>query len=179
VISALAGNVDTVRWQQENANKAFKEATSVTKEFTVQNTTVQAELDKARKRVKEMAVELGEKLKPVMAHVISGTTMTLRMLSTMVDFLMNHKTAIISVTAAVAAYTIAVNASNIAFKAQYYWLVITNAAHKAGAAIQATYRTAVLLCSVAVNKLTGNTTGRRQRRGCSTRRRKRMYMRLS
>ena len=158
VISALAGNVDTVRWQQENANKAFKEATSVTKEFTVQNTTVQAELDKARKRVKEMAVELGEKLKPVMAHVISSTTMTLRMLSTMVDFLMNHKTAIISVTAAVAAYTIAVNASNIAFKAQYYWLVVTNAAHKAGAAIQATYRTAVLLCSVAVNKLTGNTT---------------------
>jgi hypothetical protein len=105
-----------------------------------------------------MAVELGEKLKPVMAHVISGTTMTLKMLSTMVDFLMNHKTAIISVTAAVAAYTIAVNASNIAFKAQYYWLVVTNAAHKAGAAIQATYRTAVLLCSVAVNKLTGNTT---------------------
>ena len=158
VISALAGNVDTVRWQQQEASKAFEEATSVTREFTVQNTTVQAELDKARKRVKEMAVELGEKLKPVMAHVISSTTMTLRLLSAVIDFLMNHKTAIISVTSAIIAYTIAINASNIAFKAQYYWLVVTNAAQKAGAAIQATYRTAVLLTTVAVSKLTGNTT---------------------
>lgn len=158
VISALAGNVDTVRWQQQEASKAFEEATSVTKEFTVQNTTVQAELDKARKRVKEMAVELGEKLKPVMSHVISSTTLTLRLLSTMIDFLMNHKTAIISVTSAIIAYTIAINASNIAFKAQYYWLVVTNAVQKAGAAIQATYRTAVLLTTVAVSKLTGNTT---------------------
>ena len=158
VISTLAGNIDMVKSQQEVANRAFEEATSVTKEFNVQNTTIQAELDKARKRVSELAIELGEKLRPVMSHVISSTTLLLRMLSVMVDFIIRHKTAIVSVTAAVVAYTIAVNASNIAFKAQYYWLVLTNAAHKAGAAIQATYRTAVLLCSVAVNKLTGNTT---------------------
>ena len=75
VISALAGNVDTVRWQQEEANKAFNEATSVTKEFNVQNNTVQAGLDKAKKRLNELAIELGEKLAPVMKHVISSTTL--------------------------------------------------------------------------------------------------------
>ncbi|MBQ5627200.1 MAG: phage tail tape measure protein, partial [Bacteroidaceae bacterium] len=38
VISALAGNIDMVRQQQVVANSAFEEATSVTKEFNVQNT---------------------------------------------------------------------------------------------------------------------------------------------
>ena len=42
VISALAGNLDMVKWEQEEATKAFQEATSVTKEYNVQNNTVQA-----------------------------------------------------------------------------------------------------------------------------------------
>jgi len=88
VISALAGNLDMIKWEQEEAAKAFKEATSVTEEYNVQNNTVQAGLDKARKRVKELAVELGEKLQPVMRYVISSTTLMLRVLSAMVDFLL-------------------------------------------------------------------------------------------
>lgn len=157
VISALAGNIDMVRQQQDVANTAFEEATSVTKEFNVQNTTVQAGLDKARKRVKEMAVELGEKLQPVMAHVISSTTLILRLLSIVVDLVIKYKTAIISLTSAIIAYKVAVNASVIAMKAKHYWLVLTNGVMKISAALQATYRTAVLMSSVAVNKFTGNT----------------------
>ena len=157
VISALAGNIDMVRQQQVVANSAFEEATSVTKEFNVQNTTVQAELDKARKRVKEMAVELGEKLKPVMSHIISSTTLMLRALSIMVDFIVKHKTAIISVTSALVAYKVAINASVIALKAKHYWTVLVNGVMKLGASLQATYRTAVLMTTVAVNKFTGNT----------------------
>lgn len=157
VISALAGNIDMVRQQQDVANTAFEEATSVTKEFNVQNTTVQAGLDKARKRVKEMAVELGEKLQPVMAHVISSTTLILKLLSVLVDFVIKHKTAIISVTSALIAYKVAINATNIALKAKHYWLVLTNGVMKVGSALQATYKTAVLLSSVALNRFTGNT----------------------
>ena len=51
VISALAGNLNMVKWEQEEAARAFEEATSVTKEYNVQNTTVQASLDKARRPV--------------------------------------------------------------------------------------------------------------------------------
>lgn len=114
VISALAGNLDMVKWEQEEAAKAFNEATSVTKEYNVQNTTVQAGLDKAKKRVKEMAVELGEKLQPVMAHVISSTTLLLKVLSAIVDFCIKYKAAILTVTVAIAGYWAAV-------KLQYLW----------------------------------------------------------
>ena len=157
VLAALAGNIDMVRRQQEVATTAFEEATSVTTEFNVQNTTVQAGLDKARKRVKEMAVELGEKLKPVMSHIISSTTLILRLLSVVVDFVVKHRTAIISLTSAIIAYKVAINATNIALKAKHYWMVLTNGVMKLATSIQATYRTAVLLATVAVNKLTGNT----------------------
>ena len=157
VLAALAGNIDMVRRQQEVATTAFEEATSVTTEFNVQNTTVQAGLDKARKRVKEMAIELGEKLKPVMSHIISSTTLILRLLSAVVDFVVKHRTAIISLTSAIIAYKVAINATNIALKAKHYWMVLTNGVMKLATSIQATYRTAVLLATVAVNKLTGNT----------------------
>ena len=114
VISALAGNLDMVRWEQEEAAKAFKEATSVTKEYNVQNTTVQAGLDKAKKRVKEMAIELGEKLQPVMRHVLSSTTLILKVLSTVIDFITKYKTEIALATAAIIGYYTAV-------KLQYVW----------------------------------------------------------
>ena len=114
VISALAGNLEMVKWEQEEAAKAFKEATSVTKEYNVQNTTVQAGLDKARKRVKEMAVELGEKLQPVMSHVLSSTTLLLKFLSTVVDFCIKYKTILLTLTVAIIGYYTAV-------KLQYIW----------------------------------------------------------
>ena len=122
VISALAGNVDTVRWQQQEANKAFQEATSITKEFTVQNTTVQAGLEKARKRLTELAVELGEKLAPVMRHVISSTTLMLKALNILVDFFVEYKREIIMLAYAVAAYTLVVNANMLAHKAWSVWV---------------------------------------------------------
>ena len=123
VISALAGNLDMVRWEQEEAAKAFKEATSVTKEYNVQNTTVQAGLDKARKHLKELAIELGEKLQPVMRYAISSTSMMLRVLSAIVDFISRYKTEIATVTIAIVGYYTAV-------KLQYMWSLRYVAAQK-------------------------------------------------
>lgn len=123
VISALAGNLDMVRWEQEEAAKAFKEATSVTKEYNVQNTTVQAGLDKARKHLKELAIELGEKLQPVMRYAISSTSMMLRVLSAIVDFISQYKTEIATVTIAIVGYYTAV-------KLQYMWSLRYVAAQK-------------------------------------------------
>ena len=148
VISALAGNIDMVRQQQVVANAAFEEATSVTKEFTVQNTTVEAGLDKARKRVKEMAVELGEKLQPVMSHIMSSTTLLLKALSVMVDFFIKYKGEILTLAAAYASYTIAVKASAMA---QAMWNTTTKVAN----AIASAGRTAITLLKVAYFALTG------------------------
>lgn len=116
VISALAGNLDMVRWEQEEAAKAFEEATSVGKEFDVQNNTVQAGLDKAAKRVKELAIELGEQLMPVMRHVISSTTLLLRFMSTTIGFISRNKEEIAAVTVTLGAYAVAVNLAAVRTK---------------------------------------------------------------
>ena len=49
VLSTLAEHLDMVKWETQEANKAFKEATSATNEYQIFNNTVQADLDKARR----------------------------------------------------------------------------------------------------------------------------------
>ena len=149
VISALAGNVDMLIWEQQEAAKAFDEATSVTKEFEVQNNTVQAGLDKARKGFQEMAISLGQELMPVMRHFISTTSATMRVMLQLVKFIKEHKTAILSLAAAVATYTVAVNLALIKEKLHAALIAIKTAALHV-------HRVAVLAASVAYNRMTGN-----------------------
>ena len=121
VISTLAGNVDLVRREQENASRAFREGTSIVNEYTVQNNTVQAELDKARKKFQEVRIELGERLQPVMKNMISFGSLTVKGLLELIRIYNDYKGGIITVTASIAAYTVAVNASVIADKAKALW----------------------------------------------------------
>lgn len=103
-LSTLANHIDQVKAQQLVANEAFEEAVSIDKEFDVQNNTVMAGLEKARKRVNEIAVELGEKLQPVMRLVISSSTIALKTLSGMVDFFIKYRREIAAGVIAIAAY---------------------------------------------------------------------------
>ena len=121
VIAALAGNIDMVKQQQQAANVAFKEGTSVTKEYNVQNNTVQAQLDKAKKGFNEMAVELGQKLAPAMKYAITGTSAMMHVLSSTISFLSEYAGTIISTATAIGIYTVAVNASVIVDKLKVFW----------------------------------------------------------
>ena len=121
VIAALAGNIDMVKQQQQAANVAFKEGTSVTKEYNVQNNTVQAQLDKAKKGFHEMAVELGQKLAPAMKYAITGTSAMMHVLSSTISFLSEYAGTIISTATAIGIYTVAVNASVIVDKLKVFW----------------------------------------------------------
>lgn len=103
-LSTLANHIDQVKAQQLVANEAFEEAVSIDKEFDVQNNTVMAGLEKAKKRVNEIAVELGEKLQPVMRLVISSSTLALKALSGMVDFFIKYRREIAAGVIAIAAY---------------------------------------------------------------------------
>lgn len=125
VISALAGNVEKVRKEQLGANQAFVEGTSVVNEFSVQNSTVQAELDKAKKRFADIRVELGEQLLPVMKYMVSTGSLTVKGLSAVVSVLMENKRVIVTVTSAIAAYVLVVNGATLAKKA---YTVATKAA---------------------------------------------------
>ena len=129
VLAALAGNVDMVRQQQEAANVAFSEAVSIDKEFEVQNTTVQAGLEKARKGFTEMAVTLGKELMPIVSKVISSTSMTMRVMLKVIQFVKEYRTEIIGLAVAVATYyTI--------MKAQDAWNAFTGGIKKAIAGVK-------------------------------------------
>lgn len=156
VIAALAGNIETVKWEQEEANKAFKEATSVTKEFDVQNNTVQAGLDKAKKAFNEVAVELGEKLSPVMSHVISSTSLMMKGLSLTISFIIKFKAEIATAATVLAAYAVAVNLATIKAHLATAAHVAYNAILKAGSILHATYNMAVYAMAAAYNRVTGN-----------------------
>lgn len=125
VISALAGSVEKVRKEQLGANQAFVEGTSVVNEFNVQNSTVQAELDKAKKRFADIRVELGEQLLPVMKYMVSTGSLTVKGLSAVVSVLMENKRVIVTVTSAIAVYVLVVNGATLAKKA---YTVATKAA---------------------------------------------------
>lgn len=117
VISALASNVDKVRKEQQGANQAFVEGTSIYNEFSVQNSTVQAELDKAKKSFSDIRVELGEQLLPVMKYMVTTGSLTVKGLSAVVSILIENKRVIVTATAAVSAYIIVVKSATLATKA--------------------------------------------------------------
>lgn len=104
VLSTLAMHLDEVKWQMGEADRAFNEASSATKEYEIFNNTAQAAIDKARKRVGELAIALGEKLYPVMKHIYTSSGIFLRVLNTMVDFFIKYKREILVAVTAIAAY---------------------------------------------------------------------------
>lgn len=114
VISTMAGKIDDIRSAQKLANDAYRDGTSIINEFNVQNNTVQAGLDKAKKDFKDVRVELGEKLQPVMKHMITTGSLTVKGLSAIVSILFEYKGAILTAGTAVVAYTLYVKAGTIA-----------------------------------------------------------------
>ena len=150
-LSTLANHISEVKSQQEVANIAFEEATSIDKEFEVQNNTVQAGLEKAKKRVNELAVELGEKLQPVMRLVISSSTIALKALSAIVDFFIEYKREIGMLCISIAAYTVVAKGSMVATKA---WNLVC----AAGNAIMRTAKIVILSVRIGYAQLTGAVT---------------------
>lgn len=119
VLSTLSANIDNVRAQQELATRAFADGTSVTREFGVQNNTVQAELDKARKRFHDLSVELGEKLAPVMRYTMSTSSLMLRGMSLLVDFLKKYGIEVVTLTTLWTVYALRVKIAT-AFTTAYH-----------------------------------------------------------
>ena len=121
VISALAGNVEKVRKEQQQANQAYTDGTSIINEFGVQNSTVQAELDKAKKRFTEIRVELGEQLLPVMKYMVTTGSLTVKGLSIMISILMKYKVTLATAVLGITAYTVATKGAVVADKLKVLW----------------------------------------------------------
>lgn len=150
-LSTLAIHIDQVKEQQEAANIAFAEGTSIDKEAAVQNATVQAALDKCRNSAYLLKAELGERLYPLMKHFLTTGSAIMRMLLELIRYIDQNKATVIALAVAIAGWTIALNANVIATKA---WTLTTQVAAVAGK----TLRAAVLALSVVFYTLTGRMT---------------------
>ena len=143
VLSNLSSHLDFLKWQLGEASEAFREGTSASNEYAIFNNTVQAAIDKARKRVGELAIELGEKLYPLMKHIYTSSSAFMRVLNVIVDFLIEHRKAIGNIIVVIGAY--------------YSWLLLVKTATVAwhavlgvGKAIMTAYRTAIILGRIAM-----------------------------
>lgn len=113
-LSTLAGKLGDVKVAQTEAARAFEEGTSCTNEAAQANHTAQAELEKAQKKVKDLRVELGQRLYPVftgMNNAVVAAAPVLRrlisLLGVVVNFVGENARGIVAATVAVATYTAA------------------------------------------------------------------------
>ena len=121
VLSTLAGHIDQVTEAQRIATEAYAEGTSVIEEFNVQNTTVQAEIDKARKRFADLSIELGSKLMPLARYAITSGSAAVKMLSRIIDFTSNYRTTLLLTATALAGFIVYEKLDIIQKKLMVFW----------------------------------------------------------
>ena len=129
VLTVLADKLDDIKVAQDLATKSYAEGTSIINEFNTQNESVQAQLDKAKKRFQDLAIELGQKLYPAARLCISSASITVHVLSSIIDFVIKYRTTIIALTATIIALTVAETAHIVKLKAIALWqnVVVTGA----------------------------------------------------
>lgn len=140
VLMALANKTDDIRRLQGLANDEYRKGSSVLNEYNTMNNTVNAQLDKNKKQFQEVIIELGEKLLPVVKYTISGFSLFAKTLLIVINVVSRNIVTFGAITAAIVAYTVAVNAATIKTKAL--------------AAIQATNAAATTLYTGVVKGLT-------------------------
>lgn len=154
VLSTLADKIDDVRKHQQRATEAYEAGTSVQGEFSTMNNTVQARLDKCKKAFKEMSIELGEKLLPVVKYTISAGGFLVRVLKEIVTFVYQNKTAIVALSASIAAYvTVA--------KLQAHWTAIVNSSFVTAFKSMKNFREATQKMGTALTAFVGKLSGLR------------------
>ena len=129
VLTVLADKLDDIKAAQDLATKSYAEGTSVINEFNTQNESVKAQLDKAKKRFQDLAIELGQKLYPAARLCISSASLTVHILSSIIDFVAKYRTTLITLTATIIALTVAETAHIVKLKAIAIWqnVVVTGA----------------------------------------------------
>ena len=156
-LATLANGLDNLKATQQQASIAFLEHTSATKEAEAANSTVQAQLEKAQKAYKDLAVELGGHLEPVVKHMVSSTGLMAKALLYSIRFAIEHKRVLITLGAAIAAYTTGVIISTAWEKRFWVAKMLNIVADKAAAMWTAVKMTAVMAWNALLALVTWNT----------------------
>ncbi|SEG63008.1 phage tail tape measure protein [Sphingobacterium lactis] len=144
VLGSLANNVDVLKGSMQLANQAMEDGSSITQEYEIKNQSAGAKLAMAQKQVKNLWIELGEKLWPVMTQGFGIFGTFIKLLSSTITFISDNFRVISSLTVAIIAYYTAVQ---IAAK----WEAITTG-------LMAVKRVAALSLNLIMAVLTGNIT---------------------
>lgn len=155
VLTVLADKLDDIKTAQDLATQAYADGTSVINEFNTQNESVQAQLDKAAKKFLDLSIELGQKLYPAARYCLSAASLGVRLLSVLVDFVINYWKSLVVLTTAVVTYTAMVKAKIIWDKLQMFWLNIMILREKAHLALMALKKSAMqtmTICQMALTK---------------------------
>lgn len=153
-LSTLVSHIDEVKAQQEAANQAFREATSIDKEFDVQNNTVQASLEKSRARLHELVVELGERLMPVARVAMDATGFAVDLIRRIINFISTYRRELLIAGLAIGAYSAAVALYNarvaVSTRLTAAWTAVT----KAGRLVLGPFRMLLVMLTNGIQYLT-------------------------
>ncbi len=162
VLGVLSKNTAFLREQQKQSNKEFDKGTSLQNEFNIKNNSAQAILEKKRKVLNNLAIDLGQKLMPVLTASTSGFSYFVKAFTVIADFAIRNSGAIITLTASIAAYTIATKIAtmweNRRTQATLAQIIVT----KSKALIEGIATAATQLYAAATMLLTGNIKGATQ-----------------
>lgn len=134
VLTTLADKIDLVKKRQQLANDAYRQGKSVIDEFDVQNTTVQANLDKAKKSFHELTIELGEKLLPIAKYGVTTASFTVKALSELINFSTRYWKVLVPLAVAIATYNVALKWNTVVMaknKVVKMWHIAMDKAHTA------------------------------------------------
>ena len=118
----------------ENADKVRQYTEAVTdtniamEQAAINSDTNEAKMAQYRNSIKEAGIELMERLNPSLSLLTGWTTKIIVALPKLIDWFKEYKNIIITSTAAIAAYTVTVNASTIATKLYETWTKLATVA---------------------------------------------------
>ena len=156
VLGTLSKNTDELRSQQELANQAFTDGTSLLDEFAVKNESATARMEKSRNAIHNQVVEIGQQLMPVVEGAMDLAEVGMGILTKLVGLLVSLRGAIMALAVAYAIVKVAKMADIAIDKLRHFY----SKQNREDLALEATMlegsaRKTIAL-SVAKNLLAGN-----------------------
>ena len=121
VLATLGQKVGDVQERQRIANEAFEQGTSIIDEFNIQNTTVQANLEKEQKKFRDLAIVLGEKLMPIARYGITTGALLVKSISALISFVEKYAVTLTALSVTLAAVVALKEKDVIVSKLQVFW----------------------------------------------------------
>ena len=106
VLTSMATNIKAVEEAQALSREEFEKGTSITNEFATKNNNAAAEVDKMRKNLAQIRVEIGEKLLPVFLSASNAVNTVVKVFASLLKTLTENKVALgaaVTVVSALAA----------------------------------------------------------------------------